>query len=83
MMSRRAVGLLLAAAFGLSVCVGSAPAQTDGPPVKGLGQGKRAQEFLAAFNKGLTDLQTTGDLGGEIYPNTLASELLGWRPQGR
>jgi uncharacterized protein (TIGR02246 family) len=47
-------GLVAALAFGLIVGVGKTPAQPDKPKAKGkeaLGQGKRAQEFLAAFHK--------------------------------
>lgn len=28
-------------------------------------------------------VQTTGDLGNDVYPNHKATELLGWRPEGR
>lgn len=42
--------------------------------------------FLAALefrHPGAYAVQTTGDLGGEIYPNDEATRLLGWKPEGR
>ena len=42
--------------------------------------------YLAALRlekPGAHAVQATGDLGGEVYPNDAATELLGWVPQGR
>jgi uncharacterized protein (TIGR02246 family) len=50
-----AAGLAATAALGLILVVGKMPAQADEPKEKGeagLGKGKRAQEFIAAFNSG-------------------------------
>jgi len=54
-----ALGLIASLAFALILGVGKMPAQPDQPKAKGEakgeqppGKGKRAQEFIAAFNKG-------------------------------
>src|SRR5438046_1613232 len=50
-----AFGLTAVVAFGLVLWIGNMSAQAGGPAPKGgetLGKGKRAQEFIAAFNKG-------------------------------
>ncbi|MCX5659392.1 MAG: NAD(P)-dependent oxidoreductase [Planctomycetota bacterium] len=42
--------------------------------------------FLAALDfdtPGAHAVQTTGDLGNDVYPNTKATQLLGWRPESR
>ena len=51
-----------------------------------LGPGDLRRLFLAAvvFDRpGAYFVQATGDLGGEVYPNNRATELLGWKPEGK
>jgi uncharacterized protein (TIGR02246 family) len=77
-----AFGLFTAVAFGLGIGVGTMPAQpAAGPGVKGkeaLGQGKRAQEFIAAFNKG--DAKA---VAGFWMPNGDYTDQDGRKYQGR
>src|SRR4051812_47665173 len=79
MCQRRLFGLALAVCLTLNV--GEMPAQTKQPVDKGqpkLGEGKRAQEFIAAFNKG--DAKA---VAGFWMPDGEYTDQLGTKYKGR
>lgn len=51
-----------------------------------LGPNDTRRLFLAAAectrHPGFHLVQATGDLGGDLYPNTLAERVLGWKAEG-
>ena len=69
MRTRRLIGLVAVLAFSQFIAAGKTPAQREAPKAKGkaaTGEGQRAKDFIAAFNKGDVKVKRSGGGLGEL-----------------